>query len=126
MATVVVVTYMSGPHDGETVRLTASGSPPAITFGRLDSCTIQIEDDPDVSRTHAKMYWNTGRWWLQDLGSLNGTYLGEFLQSVKASTPLAVAPGQIFRIGTTRLRLEEAGSAVTEDRREAQAAELDQ
>jgi pSer/pThr/pTyr-binding forkhead associated (FHA) protein len=122
MATELVLTYMSGPHDGETVRMAALGDPPECTFGRSEACSIQIQNDPDISRSHARLYWNNGKWWLQDLGSLNGTYLGEFLRSSKVSSPLLVMPGQIFRMGAARFRFDEANSH--EGRRQAEAAEI--
>src|SRR5580704_13132804 len=99
MATVLTVTYMSGPHDGEVVRFVAVGDPPEVTFGRLETCTVWIANDPDISRNHARLYWNDGRWWLQDTGSLNGTYVGEFVQSKKISAPLPLEHGQIVRVG---------------------------
>jgi pSer/pThr/pTyr-binding forkhead associated (FHA) protein len=119
MATELVLTYMSGPHDGETVRMAALGDPPECTFGRSEACSIQIQNDPDISRSHARLYWNNGKWWLQDLGSLNGTYLGEFLRSSKVSSPLLVIPGQIFRMGAARFRLDEASGNAGRERTEA-------
>jgi pSer/pThr/pTyr-binding forkhead associated (FHA) protein len=118
----LVLTYMSGPHDGETVRMVALGDPPECTFGRSEACSIQIPNDPDISRSHARLYWNNGKWLLQDLGSLNGTYLGEFLRSSKVSSPSLVTPGQIFRMGATRFRLDESSSHY--GRGKAEAAEI--
>jgi len=122
MATELVLTYMSGPHDGETVRMAALGDPFECTFGRSEACSIQIQNDPDISRSHARLYWNNGKWWLQDLGSLNGTYLGEFLRSSKVNSPLVVKPGQIFRMGATRFRLDEPSS--NDGRGRAEAAQI--
>jgi pSer/pThr/pTyr-binding forkhead associated (FHA) protein len=122
MATELVLTYMSGPHDGETVRMAALGDPLECTFGRSEACSIQIQNDPDISRSHARLYWNNGKWWLQDLGSLNGTYLGEFLRSSKVNSPLVVKPAQIFRMGAARFRLDEPSSS--DGRGKAEAAQI--
>ena len=43
-------------------------------FGRDESCEIHL-DDPMVSRRHAEVVHADGRWWVQDLGSRNGTLL---------------------------------------------------
>lgn len=42
------------------------------TVGRRDDNTIVI-DDAFVSGTHAQLTYDRGTWWLQDLGSTNGT-----------------------------------------------------
>jgi pSer/pThr/pTyr-binding forkhead associated (FHA) protein len=46
----------------------------AVTIGRNDRCDVVIEDD-SVSRRHARICERHGRYWLADLGSMNGTYL---------------------------------------------------
>lgn len=38
--------------------------------------------DPAVSRRHARLLWKGGLWWLEDLGSTNGTYVnGDLIDS---------------------------------------------
>src|SRR5215467_3543026 len=46
----------------------------AATIGRLPDNTLQI-DNLAVSGHHAKISFNDGRYVLEDLGSLNGTYV---------------------------------------------------
>jgi pSer/pThr/pTyr-binding forkhead associated (FHA) protein len=46
----------------------------ATTIGRLPDNTLQI-DNLAVSGHHAKVYWNDGHYVIEDLGSLNGTYV---------------------------------------------------
>jgi len=46
----------------------------ATTIGRLPDNTVQI-DNLAVSGHHAKIYWNDGHYVVEDLGSLNGTYV---------------------------------------------------
>jgi predicted component of type VI protein secretion system len=46
----------------------------AATIGRLPDNTVQI-DNLAVSGHHAKIYWNDGHYVIEDLGSLNGTYV---------------------------------------------------
>ena len=45
-----------------------------ITIGRLDSCDLAI-DSPMVSREHARLTWSGSGWSLEDLNSVNGTYV---------------------------------------------------
>ena len=47
-----------------------------ITIGRLPSCDLVIAD-PAVSKQHCEVQWDGQQVRVQDLGSLNGTYLGE-------------------------------------------------
>lgn len=44
------------------------------TIGRLPDNTLQI-DNLAVSGHHAKIYWSEGHYVVEDLGSLNGTYV---------------------------------------------------
>src|SRR5215467_6097762 len=44
------------------------------TIGRLPDNNLQI-DNLAVSGHHAKIYWNDGHFVVEDLGSLNGTYV---------------------------------------------------
>jgi FHA domain len=44
------------------------------TIGRLPDNTLQI-DNLAVSGHHAKIYWSEGHYVIEDLGSLNGTYV---------------------------------------------------
>ena len=43
-------------------------------LGRDAGCEIHI-DDPMISRRHAAVSYQDGRWWISDLGSRNGTLL---------------------------------------------------
>lgn len=43
-------------------------------LGRHRSCQIQVKDGAS-SRQHAKVYASDGLWWVEDLGSANGTLL---------------------------------------------------
>ena len=117
MARTLTLTFMSGSHDGEVVQLETAGSPPSVSIGRVAPCEVVISDDPDLSRRHARIFWNGSSWMLEDLGSSNGTFIGEFQAARKVSGPTAIKDSDIFRVGLTRLRL---GSA--KDERLATAA----
>lgn len=106
---------MSGPRDGEVVTLVAAGEPRSVTFGRLATCGVSLPDDPDVSRQHARVTWRDGAWWLEDAGSSNGTFLGEFAAAVRVTAPTRVSVGEIFRVGRTRFRVESSSKEVARD-----------
>jgi pSer/pThr/pTyr-binding forkhead associated (FHA) protein len=108
MAQTLTLTFMSGPRDGEALHLETAGSPPSISIARVAPCELLITDDPDLSRRHARIFWNGSSWMLEDLGSSNGTFINEFQASQKLSGPTAIKDGQIFRVGLTRLRLGNA------------------
>ena len=48
----------------------------AATIGRDPGSTIFV-DHRTVSRQHAKVFYENGDWWLEDLQSRNGTYFGK-------------------------------------------------
>ena len=106
MAMPLILTYMNGPEDGRTVHIPVEGGDAIISIGRLPECTISIADDPDASRQHARILSRNKEWWLEDMGSANGTFIGEFAQSRRVTAPVKLVSGQIFRVGLTRLRLE--------------------
>jgi pSer/pThr/pTyr-binding forkhead associated (FHA) protein len=50
---------------------------------------------------HARIFERDGAWWLEDLGSTNGTYVNR----TRVSTPTAVGPGDEVRMGKATLEL---------------------
>jgi pSer/pThr/pTyr-binding forkhead associated (FHA) protein len=74
----------------------------SATIGRSPGAEIQI-DDPFASGRHARIYERGGLYYVEDMGSTNGTYLnGERL----ASQELLRAEDRI-RIGDTEFRYEQ-------------------
>jgi len=71
----------------------------AFRIGRDEACELQL-DDPLISRRHAEVRFEHGRWWLVDLQSRNGTRLdGQLVE--RAPLP-----------PTCSVRLYEAGPAL--------------
>lgn len=73
---------------------------PSTTIGRDQACTIVIPDS-FVSTAHALLTWKDGRWWLEDLGSTNGTQLNN--RTISAPTPIAF--NDVMQVGRVRLKL---------------------
>ncbi|RBY88676.1 FHA domain-containing protein [Blastococcus sp. TF02A-26] len=86
----------AGPLAGTRITL---GEHP-ILIGRADDSTLVLTDDFASSR-HARLTNRGGQWYVEDLGSTNGT----FLDQQRVQGPLLVAPGQPIRIGQTALEL---------------------
>ncbi len=79
-------------------RITLSEAP--ITIGRAEDSTLVITDD-FASARHARLIPRDGQWFVEDLGSTNGTYLDRG----KVSGPTPVPLGVPIRIGRTSLEL---------------------
>lgn len=79
-------------------RITLSESP--ITIGRAEDSTLVITDDYASAR-HARLVPRSGQWFVEDLGSTNGTYLDR----AKVTGPTPVPLGVPIRIGRTSLEL---------------------
>ena len=79
-------------------RITLSEQP--VLLGRADSCTLVIDDDY-ASNQHARLTPHGPDWFLEDLGSTNGTYLDRS----RVTTPVKVEAGTPIRIGKTVIEL---------------------
>ncbi|HEX9313482.1 MAG TPA: FHA domain-containing protein [Actinomycetota bacterium] len=71
-----------------------------LQIGRAEACHVRL-DDRYSSQFHARLYPKDGGWYLEDLGSTNGTYLNR--QRVQGTTE--VHAGDNIRIGRTTLEL---------------------
>jgi len=71
------------------------------TLGRAAGCQITL-DDTYASQLHARVFVKDGTWFVEDLGSTNGTYVN----SKRVSTPLALKRGDRVKIGATVLEAE--------------------
>ena len=95
----VVVESPSGdPPQGAVFPLDA-----VTTLGRDVNNTIVVED-PFASSDHAALTFRGRRWYIEDLGSTNGTYLNG--SPVEGVAPLGF--GDEIQIGKVRMRLERA------------------
>src|SRR3954462_9740650 len=72
----------------------------AVTIGRANDSTLVLADDY-ASNKHARLVPRDGQWYVEDLGSTNGTYLDR----TKVTSPTPVPLGMPIRIGKTVLEL---------------------
>jgi len=87
---------VSGSLKGTTLPLGET----SILIGRAATCTVVIEDD-FLSARHCRIFPENGQWFVEDLGSTNGTFLG----NQKVEDPVAFTVGERVRIGSTTLEL---------------------
>ena len=79
-------------------RITLGTQP--ILVGRADDSTVVLTDDFASSR-HARLTNRDGDWYVEDLGSTNGTYLDR----ARVAGPTLIPSGAPIRIGKTVLEL---------------------
>ena len=87
----------SGPLTGTSLPLREAG----VLIGRNPECSLVLEDDYASGR-HARLFPQGTRWFLEDLGSTNGTYVN----GAPVTRALPVGPGTAIRIGKTVMELE--------------------
>ncbi|REK08268.1 MAG: FHA domain-containing protein [Planctomycetota bacterium] len=74
---------------------------PAV-IGRSRSTDVTL-GDAQISRRHCEVFEADGRLMLRDLGSLNGTFVGE---QRLADEPMPLEPGARFTLGPVTLQAE--------------------
>jgi len=67
-----------------------------ITIGRNPNCDFPIVDEA-VSAHHARISYHHSQWWLEDLSSTNGTFIGKNQLSV----PTVLITSDQFKCGNT-------------------------
>lgn len=85
-----------GPLTGTTLELADT----PILLGRAQEATLVLEDDYASGR-HARLFPQGTRWFVEDLGSTNGTFLGGSV----LTRALPVELGVPVRIGKTVIEL---------------------
>jgi pSer/pThr/pTyr-binding forkhead associated (FHA) protein len=79
-------------------RIGLTGAP--VLIGRANDSTLVLTDDYASTR-HARISLQDGAWYVEDLGSTNGTYYGQR----KLDGPVPLEMGVPVRIGQTVLEL---------------------
>jgi len=90
-----------------------------FTIGRLPGNKLQI-DNLAVSGNHAKIYWEQDHYVVEDLGSLNGTYVNN--QRVGKA---ALKSGDVMTIGKHMVQFKDDAAAQATDKAGPEAPKLD-
>jgi two-component system response regulator AtoC len=84
-----------------------------LLLGRSTACDVMVPDE-GVSRRHARLRVSAGaRVEIEDLGSANGTRVGD--RRVGAGEPVLLAPGEVVRLGGALVFLEQAATRTRVD-----------
>ena len=89
------VLVLEGPDPGRFYALAEANS-----LGRAADNLVCLRDDT-VSAHHALLVFRGGQWWLEDLGSRNGTMVND----VRVEEPLVVTYGDALKLGIVELQL---------------------
>jgi hypothetical protein len=81
---------------------TAFALTPVTRVGRAMDNDVVLRD-PSLSAHHAMLARRDGAWWIEDLGSTNGSWVNGEAQA--AGEPHIVRSGDLLQLGTLRLRL---------------------
>lgn len=76
-------------------------SQPFVLIGRNRSCDFAI-DDRTLSSQHARLSYHHSQWWLEDLGSTNGT----LLHGEPVTTPVVLSNGDPITCGKVIIQVE--------------------
>jgi len=74
----------------------------SITHVGRDPTNTIVVGDGGASARHARLSRDNGLWWLEDLGSRNGTLLND----LPLAKPASLAEGDVIAIGAARFRFE--------------------
>ncbi len=85
-----------GPLTGSSLPLTTS----PILIGRAPSCTLVLDDDYSSSR-HARIFPRGDHWFVEDLGSTNGTLVAD----QRIDSVIGLPMGVPVRIGQSVVEL---------------------
>lgn len=89
---------VEGPYTGQGFPLLG----PNMVIGREMTCDIALTADTTVSRNHARLVQEGAGLVVYDNGSSNGTYVN----GMRVTAPVMLAPGDIVQFGSSKFRLE--------------------
>jgi len=76
--------------------------PGEYILGRFPTNDIVIPD-PYVSRRHARIFYKDGKWFIEDLGSTNGTIVDN--DDIRGKEPYELKDGSEIVVGLTILKV---------------------
>ena len=93
------LTCIGGPHAGEVLQLTSG----ITTMGRSSDNVLALSNDKEISRHHAIVLQESGKFVVQDQNSLNGT----FVNDEPITAPHYLQHGDVILVGLSSLKYEE-------------------
>jgi FHA domain len=96
--------FTTGPLAGRRLELAAQ-----LVLGRDEAADVVV-DDPEISRRHAAMRPAGDTVEVEDLGSLNGTWVN----GARIETRVLLTPGDVVQLGTSQLELAPVPASATE------------
>jgi class 3 adenylate cyclase len=96
------ITVIRGEHTGERVEINGG----ELVIGRGSASSFRLARDSQVSRRHCMILVREGKFFLEDLGSSNGT----FLDGEKVKGRVGFAPPAYIAVGRSWLAVMPAGS----------------
>jgi hypothetical protein len=90
-----VLVHVEGKEKPRALRLAAN-----TVICRAMGCDLRLEDTY-VSQEHARIFAKNGSWYVEDLGSTNGTFVNE----QRLAAPAMLTAGDLPRVGTPSLEL---------------------
>jgi hypothetical protein len=87
---------IAGPNPGAAFSLVEFN-----LLGRAGDCTIRVPDKT-ISAHHGRLSFHASQWWLEDLGSRNGSSVNE----VRVREPIVVTYGDRLGLGRVVFRLK--------------------
>ncbi len=94
-------------RQGTQVGMTFSLTGDEVTLGREEGIGVSIRD-PEVSRQHARIGWQAGTYYIEDLGSTNGT----FLNGAPVTGRQLLRSGDTIGMGQTLLVFQEQAGVI--------------
>ena len=82
---------------------------PEIILGRDPANDLSIENET-ISLQHCKLSYRQGQWWVEDLGSTNGTYLGSSL----LTSATILTDGDVLGLGKANIKININSETVLE------------
>jgi hypothetical protein len=79
--------------------------PEGATIGREGGRADILVRNPSVSKEHARLFSAEGAWWLEDLGSANGTYVN----NGRIAEPTQLTAGLIFALSSYKFEVTSIG-----------------
>jgi hypothetical protein len=92
------LTIVKGLESGQTFRLDRRKA----ALGRHAGHNDVVLSDPYISSKHARIIYESGKFFLEDLGSTNKTFLNGV--ALIPAKPMTISDGMEFMLGETRIR----------------------